>query len=219
VALTRAVVLDLDGTLVDSLDDIALALGHALEEAGRPRPPRAAVLGWVGRGARSLVADALGLATDDARVAPVLARYLAIYERDPMPATRWIPGAEAFLDLLRARGVAAVLCTNKPRTIADAVVAGFLGRARFAGVIAAGDVPQLKPHPAPITAALALVGVPANEAWMVGDGPPDALAARAAGVRSAIYLRGYGAPEAIAAAAPEATFEDFAALPSILGIA
>lgn len=219
MALTRAVLLDLDGTLVDSLDDIALALGRALEEGGHPRPPRADVLGWVGRGARTLVAQALGLAAEDARVAPVLARYLAIYERDPMPATRWMPGAEAFLDVLRARGVAAVLCTNKPRTIADAVVAGFLGRARFAGVIAAGDVPQLKPHPAPVTAALALVGVPASEAWMIGDGPPDALAARAASVRAAIYLRGFGNREAIAAAAPDATFEDFASLPSILGIA
>lgn len=218
MARTHAVVLDLDGTLVDSLDDIALALGRALEDAGRPRPVRADVLGWVGRGARSLVAQALGLAADDARVAPVLATYLGIYERDPMPATRWMPGAEAFLDLLGARGVAAVLCTNKPRAITDAVVSGFLGRARFAGVIAAGDVPQLKPHPAPIHAALALVGVAPGEAWMVGDGPPDALAARAAGVRSAIYLGGYARPEEIAAARPDATFADFAALPALLEI-
>ncbi len=215
---TRAVLLDLDGTLVDSLDDIALALGRALEEEGHPRPSRADVLGWVGHGARSLVARALAMAVDDARVAPVLARYLAGYARDPMPATRWMPGAEAFLEVLRGRGVAAVLCTNKPRAIADAVVEGFLGRARFAGVVAAGDVPQLKPHPAPVMAALALAGVSASEAWMVGDGPPDAIAARAASVRAAIYLRGYGAREAIAAAAPEATFEDFAALPALLGI-
>jgi phosphoglycolate phosphatase len=219
VTLTRAVVLDLDGTLIDSLDDIALAVGRALEDAGLARPSRADVLGWVGRGARSLVARALGLAIDDARVAPVLARYLALYERDPMPATRWMPGAEAFLDRLRERGVVAVLCTNKPRAIVEALVSGFLGRERFAGVVAAGDVPQLKPHPAPIVAALGLVGVAASEAWMVGDGPPDALAARAASVRAAIYLRGYGTPEEIAAAAPEATFEDFAALPTILGIA
>lgn len=212
-------VLDLDGTLIDSLDDISLALGRALEGDGHPRPQRAAVLGWVGRGARSLVAQALGLAVDDPRVAPVLARYLASYERDPIPATRWMPGAERFLEVLQSRGVAAVLCTNKPRAIVESVVAGFLGRARFAGIIAAGDVPKLKPDPAPIAAALGLVGCSAGEAWMVGDGPPDALAARAAGVRSAIYLGGYGRPEEIAASAPDVTFADFGALPARLGIA
>ncbi len=215
---TRAVVLDLDGTLVDSLDDIALALARALEADGKPAPARDDVRRWVGRGARSLVADVLGLPLDDPRVTPLLARYLEAYARDPMPATRWMPGAEAFLDRLRARGVAAVLCTNKPRPIVDSVVAGLLGPARFAGVIAAGDAPKLKPDPAPIEAALRLLGVDAAAAWMVGDGPPDALAARAAHVRSAIYLGGYGRADAIMAAAPDATFDDFAALPTILGL-
>lgn len=224
VAPPRAVLLDLDGTLVDSLDDITIALGRAFVAHARPAPPREAVARWVGHGARSLIAQALGLAIDDAGVAPVLARYLVEYERDATPATRWMPGAEGFVDRLRAAAVPAVLCTNKPRAIADAVLARFLEPspgARFAAMVAAGDVPRLKPDPQPLLAALAAVGLSAVDVagvWMIGDSPPDALAARAAGVRSAIYLRGYGRPDAIAEARPDATFEEFAALPAILGI-
>jgi phosphoglycolate phosphatase len=225
VARPSAVLLDLDGTLVDSLDDIALALGRALVAHGLTAQPRERVAAWVGHGARSLVARALELPADAPRVAEVLARYLAEYARDATPATRWMPGAEAFLDRLRAAGIPAVLCTNKPRAIVDAMLAGFLDRAsptrlgRFAAVIAAGDVPRLKPDPMPLQAGLAAVSADAASAWMIGDSPPDALAAHAAGVRSAIYLRGYGRPEAIAEAAPDATFDDFAALAAIVGLA
>jgi phosphoglycolate phosphatase len=212
------VILDLDGTLVDSLDDITLILGRALAAHGRPEARRDDVRRWVGRGARSLVAEALGVPMDDPKVAPVLARYLAEYERDATPATRWIPGAEAFLDRLRAQGVAAVLCTNKPRAVCDAVVARFVGSSRITAIVAAGDVPRLKPHAEPVFAAMRAVSARPDECWMVGDGVQDALAARAAGVRSAIYLRGYGAPAAIAEAAPDATFDDYGALPAIVGI-
>lgn len=105
-ARVRGVVFDLDGTLLDALDDIRIGLNRTLERHGSPPRSGEEIARAVGDGARNLVARAMGFdALDDrrardahARVDAVLADYLAEYERDPTPATRVMPGAIELLD-------------------------------------------------------------------------------------------------------------------------
>ena len=190
----RAVVFDLDGTLLDTLGDIALALGRALELHGRPAPDRDAVARMVGDGARVLVARALSAAPDAALTEAVLASFLDAYAADPTPATRLMPGAAELLAALRVRSIPAVVCTNKPGPLARLIVERIFGT-QIVATFGGGDTARLKPDPEPIVASLTRVGVAQAAAWMVGDGPQDIAAARAAGVFAIGVRGGYGNAE------------------------
>jgi phosphoglycolate phosphatase len=190
----RAVLFDLDGTLVDTLDDITLALGRALEKHGRRALARDAVSALVGDGARVLVARALSAPADGPLVESVLGSFLEAYAADPTPRTRLMPGALELLDALAARSIAAVVVTNKPGALARAIVESTLG-GRVVATLGGGDTVRLKPDPEPIHAALARVSVDAALSWMVGDGLQDIAAARAASVFSIGVSGGYGKPE------------------------
>ena len=184
-------VFDLDGTLLDTLDDIALNLGRALVAHGRPAPSSEAVRAWVGDGVRMLVTRALGEA-DDATVESVIADYRARYTADPTPRTRQMPGAAALMEALPALGIRAAVCTNKPGPLARAIVARTFAADAFDAVVGEGDAPRGKPHPDLVLRALG--GVAPADAWMIGDGPQDVLAARAANVRAIAVTNGYGDP-------------------------
>jgi phosphoglycolate phosphatase len=196
------IVFDLDGTLVDSLEDIAITLGRALAAHGRPAPARAALARMVGDGARTLVARAVGPDAD--AVDRILVTYLAAYAADPTPATRAMPSAIEVLDALAARGIAAAVCTNKPTEVARQVVARLFD-GRIERVVGADAATPLKP--APDLVRIALGEVSPARAWMVGDGPQDVLAARAASVRSIAVRSGYGDPAAVAEAGPDVTID------------
>jgi phosphoglycolate phosphatase len=181
---------DLDGTLVDSVDDIAAALNLALAESGRATLPVARVRGFVGRGARNLVVQAvaatstsgtLGEADGDGVVDDVLARFRAHYARDLAVHTRAFAGVLGSLDALRAAGVVVGVATNKPgvfaRPLVDRVLPG-----RASAVLGPDDVGgTLKPDPAILAALAAACGADTLAAY-VGDSAVDVECARAAGV-------------------------------------
>lgn len=181
------VVLDLDGTLLDTLGDITIALEKTLARHGLAAPRREGVAGMIGDGARVLLSRATGLRPDETD--GLLATFLVEYAADPTPATRIMPGALELLAALAARGIPAVVCTNKPGPLARTVVERVLGE-RVQRTLGAGDTARLKPDPEPILAALG--GVDPARAWMVGDGPQDVAAARAAGVAAIGVRGGYG---------------------------
>jgi phosphoglycolate phosphatase len=208
-ARPRAAVLDLDGTLVDSAPDIAAALNRVLEAEGRAALPLAAVKGFIGDGARALVARALGRARSD--VDGPLALFQRRYRERPCVETRLMPGALAALDALA--GARLALVTNKPRDVTRLVLDGLGLAPRFAAVYAGGDGP-LKPDPAAIRAVLG--GVPPAEAWVIGDGPQDVEAGRAAGCFTVGVLGGY-ADARLAASAPDVLLGSLAELPGLLG--
>lgn len=195
----RALLLDLDGTLVDSVSDIAGAMDATLIALGRAPLGRGGVRPLVGDGARALVERALRATgtVDPALLARTLVDFDARYTASPVVHTSLLPGAREVLalDLPKA------LVTNKPRRVTDRVLEGLGIAGAFDLVVAGGDAP-LKPAPDGVRAALAALAVPPDAAWMIGDGPQDVLAGRAAGCFT-IAVPGIAAREAVLAAGPD----------------
>lgn len=207
----RAVVFDLDGTLVDAVADIALALNHVLVESGRSELPTEVIAGYVGDGARALVARAVRL--EGTELDPILRAFLDHYAAHPVVRSRWMPGAREALDELRTLPLA--LCTNKPREIAVAVLSALGVLDRFSTVVGGGDC-----APKPSADALRLVasrlGVVPAQLVMVGDGTQDALAGKAVGARTIAVMNGYGSVEALRASAPDEMVESMHEVPGVM---
>ncbi|MEO8178283.1 MAG: HAD-IA family hydrolase [Deltaproteobacteria bacterium] len=177
-----AVVFDLDGTLIDSCTDIALAANHCLRMAGLPPCSEARICECIGDGSRVLLQRASGLAPDAPELDGMLQEFFSYYTAHAVDHTRLIPGAREVLDQLRH--LPRALCTNKPRVTTAAVLEGLGITSDFDAVVAQGDVLHTKPHPAPLQRIAELLGLPCEQLVMVGDGPQDIECARAAGARS-----------------------------------
>ena len=208
----RAVVFDLDGTLVDSAPAIREIAARLLDELGAAPLTLDETRAFIGSGAAVFTRRALaarGLPDDEAAAAAAHARFEALYAAAPGEANRPFPGAEEALDAMAAAGLPLGLCTNKPlaptRNVLDA-----LGWAdRFGAVIAGDSLPVRKPDPAALRAALD--GLGAGDALYVGDSETDEATARAAGLPFALHVHGYRRKPAEAFDAA-LVFDDFAAL-------
>jgi 2-phosphoglycolate phosphatase len=176
------VVFDLDGTLVDSCEDIAAAANHCLEQAGLPPRSVGEIRSFIGDGARRLLARAAGWGDDSPELDALLERFSVYYTEHAIDRTALLPGVREVLAELSHLPLA--VCTNKPRVTTLAMLDG-LGIARhFAAVVAAGDVSHHKPHPEPLERVSRLLDIPCARLVLVGDGPQDMECARAAGARS-----------------------------------
>lgn len=213
----RAILFDLDGTLVDSVPDLAAALAIVLAERGRPPLGIAAVTAMVGDGAAKLVERALAASGEgEAPLGPALDRFLALYEANATRLTRLYDGVPEVLGALADAGWRLALCTNKPERATRAVL-GALGLASHFAVVLGGDSqPTRKPDPGPLLAALDRLGVAPSRAAMVGDHANDILAARRAGTASIFARYGYGAAT-LGSLLPDAAIDRFPQLFSALG--
>lgn len=188
--MTRLVVFDLDGTLVDSLRDLAESANQLLIECGGVALPQDVIGSMVGDGAATLVAKAFA-ASHLAQPADALPRFLAIYNARLLRFTEPYDGIPEVLEALAARATLAVL-TNKPLVPTRQILEG-LGLARFfrSEAVIGGDGPwPRKPDPAGLLHLAADAGVPASDTTLVGDSLFDWRTARGAGARA--VLAGYG---------------------------
>ena len=189
----RAVIFDLDGTLIHSLPDLTVAVNKTLADAGRDPLSEADVGPMVGDGAGTLVTRAF-----DARgglPAPGLdtwlTRFLAHYEPHATDLTHPWDGVMDTLTLLKDKGIALAVCTNKP-TKATHDVLSALGLDDFFTVVVGGDdTPALKPSPVHVQTVLNRLRVGHDEAVMVGDSINDVLAAKGANVPVVVVSFGY----------------------------
>lgn len=212
------VIFDLDGTLIDSAPHLGHALDRLLAERGRPAVSGAMLRNFIGDGPRLLVERgfaATGRALPAADVGPALARFLDLYAALPADPASVYPGVRQTLVRLADAHRPIGLCTNKPQAIARSLLAE-LELLPFFGAIVGGDsLPQRKPAPEPLLAVLAALDAPTAGAAMVGDGPNDVAAARAAGIASILVSYGYarGNPADLAA---DRLIHSFADLPDAL---
>ncbi len=212
-----ALLFDLDGTLVDSVPDLAAAVNKLLAELGRAALGEARIATMVGDGVAKLVERALAASGAGPPSQAALDRFLAFYEAEPTRRSRLYPGVPAVLGELQAAGWGLAVCTNKPEHATRAVLGG-LGLDRFFGVVLGGDsLATRKPDPAPLLAALDQLGSAPADAAMVGDHRNDVLAARAAGLPAIFARYGYGAAT-LGQDEPDVMIDSFAALPAALRV-
>lgn len=216
---SRALVWDLDGTLIDSVEDLADALNALLEEHRLPPHELYAVRGMIGRGAVRLIdvgfADA-GRAIGTEGAQALLPRFLEIYADRATRKTRLADGAAEVLDRLGKSGFVHAVCTNKPQRISMQILDALGVAGRFAAVIGGDSTARKKPDAEPMLACLAALGVEPSDAIMIGDSRVDVEAARAVDMPVIVVSYGY-ANEPIRQLAPDAVIDSLAELPKKLG--
>jgi 2-phosphoglycolate phosphatase len=212
--LRLGIVFDLDGTLIDSRLDIAGAANHALSVCGLSQLSVDELSSFVGDGARLLLARAARLEPDAAAVEPLLEAFLSYYAAHATDHTVLLPGAHEALAALKHLPLA--LCTNKPRSTTEAVLANLRFPAEFRVVVAGGDLPKIKPDPLPLQHIAERLGLSTAELVMVGDGPQDILCAKAAGSRSVGVEGGIQAQERLIASKPDELLHSLAELPALI---
>ena len=191
----RAVLLDLDGTLLDTAPEIAAAAADMLSELGLDPVDPLRVRDFIGKGIPHLVRRtleaSLGRAPDERRVGSAMEGFFFHYAKRNGRMSKPYPGVLEGIAELRAKGFALACVTNKTAQFTIPLLEA-TGLAGFFPVVVSGDtMPKKKPAPDPLLEACRRLGVPAPEALMVGDSRNDALAARAAGCPVLLVPYGY----------------------------
>jgi phosphoglycolate phosphatase len=190
--MTRAsaLLLDLDGTLLDTAPDMGGALNRLLDEQGREPLPQWTIRPVVSHGAARLVRlgfpDADGDEFERLRL-----RFLELYARHLADETRPFPGLLEVLDVLERHDLPWGVVTNKPGWLTDPLMSR-LGLYDRAGCVVSGDtVAERKPHPLPLLHAAERLGMRPDHCLYVGDAERDIQAGRAAGMRTVVAAYGY----------------------------
>lgn len=204
-----AIVFDLDGTLVDSLDDISAAFCRSFHVVGTAPPAAADVRSMIGKPLREMYAPWAPASVIDTLVA----EYRRDYAERCADQTRPYPGIVDLLDALRARGHALAVATTKTTAMARIVLAR-LGLEQHVDHVQGTDGFPHKPAPDVILRALA--GLACKGAWMVGDATSDVAAGRAAGLRTCAVTWGVHSAAQLRAAEPDVMADSVQALRTLL---
>lgn len=185
------VLLDLDGTLLDTAPDLAGAVNVLRRERGQPPMTLARLRPKASYGARGMIGEGLGLTPDDADYADCHARFMALYRERLTADTQPFPGMREALAELGRRGVPWGVVTNKPEALAVPLVEA-MGFDPAPACIIGGDTAGVaKPDPAPVLLGCERAGVAAPRSFYVGDSARDITAGRNAGLRTVAVTYGY----------------------------
>jgi len=181
---------DLDGTLVNSLPDLALSVNSALADFGLPQAPEELVLTWIGNGAPVLIARALEWAKEqtgkdfsDAEMEQVKERFNVYYAENLCNVSRLYPNVKETLETLKAHGYTLAVVTNKPTRHVQPVLAAFGIDHLFSEMLGGQSLPAIKPHPGPLYYLCGKFGVEPRQVLFVGDSRNDILVSRLPGCR------------------------------------
>jgi len=206
---------DLDGTLVDSAPDLALALNKTLQDLNFAKFDETTIRRWVGNGAKILIERALLNAAennrqlDPALVNDALAIFLQHYQNGLCVNSALYSDVKEGLMLLKASGFRLAVITNKAEALISPILAG-LGIGGLFEILIGGDtLTEKKPHPAPLNYALQQLKVSAEQCLMIGDSKNDILSAKAANITSVGLTYGYNYGEDIAGYQPDFCFDNF----------
>jgi phosphoglycolate phosphatase len=193
--MPRLVMFDLDGTLIDSVPDLAAAVDQMLKQLDRPAAGIEQVRTWVGNGVRVLVRRALAGGMDHEAVSEedteqALAIFMELYA-DNHALSALYPGVRETLKWLKSQGIEMALITNKPERFVGPLLDEMRIGRYFRWIIGGDTLPQQKPDPAALNVVMQMAEVSAGEAVFVGDSRSDVLAAKAAGVQCVAMSYGY----------------------------
>lgn len=214
---------DLDGTLVNSLPDLALSVNAALSELDLPQAPEEFILTWIGNGAPVLIARALdwvqtqtGRSLSEAEFEKVKDRFNFHYGENLCNVSRLYPNVKETLEALKAKGYTLAVVTNKPTKYVQPVLAAFGIDHLFSEMLGGQSLPAIKPHPGPLYYLCGKFGVEPRQLLFVGDSQNDILAAHAAGSPVVGLTYGYNYNIPISESHPDWVFDDFSQLLEIL---
>jgi N-acetyl-D-muramate 6-phosphate phosphatase len=193
-ANTRAVLLDLDGTLLDTAPDMVGALNDLRRENNRGPVRFEQARQQVSHGATALVRLAFPEALDSAFGA-LRERFLEIYSRRSCVETTVYEGIAESLAHLESNGIAWGIVTNKPGWLTEPLLERLALRHRARVVVSGDSIPERKPHPAPLLHAAERLGIAPSQCIYIGDAERDVLAARSAGMKVFVALFGYIGPD------------------------
>jgi phosphoglycolate phosphatase len=209
----RALIFDLDGTLIDSGQDLALSVNATLEYMGRARLPHDLIYGYVGKGAARLIEQALGAGATATECEQGLAHFLSYYRQHMLDHTVTYPGVRECLAALENLPMA--ILTNKPVRFSEEIVHG-LGLSKYFRFVYGGNSFQTKkPDPAGMEVLLREFGIRPKEAMIVGDSEVDVQTARNAGTWACGVTYGLGL-ERLAEYPPDLLLDSLEQLPAHL---
>lgn len=186
----RALIFDLDGTLIDSKQDLIHSVNAMLRELRRGELAEETISGYIGHGAPRLVARALGEGCAEEERQQALEFFLRYYEEHKMDTTRAYPGVAETLEKLA--GMPMVVLTNKPVRISVRILDGMGLSKYFRAIYGGNSFETKKPDPLGARTILRELSVEAQEALLVGDSEVDVQTARNAGTLAAAVNYGFG---------------------------
>ena len=221
ISTPELVLLDLDGTLVDSIPDLARCLNLALADLDLPQRELDSIRNWVGNGVdklihRALTNDINGVAEAEQH-ASVKTNFMDYYHAEPCKLSDCYPGVREGLDMLKERGMKMGVVTNKNEEFVEPILE-ILGIRKHMSIIIGGNtLAERKPHPLPLLHAAETFGKPPRESLMVGDSVSDVKAARAAEFQIVCVSYGYNHGQDIRDTNPDAVIDSLEELPSFFG--
>jgi phosphoglycolate phosphatase len=210
------ILIDVDGTLVDSVPDLTFCVDEMMKQLGREPWGEARVRNWVGNGVERLVQRALTGTLDgepdEAAYEAAYPIFLELYADNTSKRSRLYPGVREGLDYLTSAGYRLGCVTNKAERFTVPLLKDLGVYNDFRIVVSGDTLPYKKPHPAPLLHAAEFFQVAPQQALMVGDSVSDVKAARAAGFMIACVPYGYNHGDDIRLAEPDVVIESLASL-------
>ena len=190
----------MDGTLVDSAEDIADAVNFTLSALGAPSCSTVEIKGFIGEGMTVLLEKALGT-QDEKKISEATQVFQTRYLRHCVDGSKLYPGVRETLEAFQGRPMG--ISTNKPEAMTQKILDHFQISKHFRVVLGAESTKERKPHPEPILKFLAETGVSPGKTVIVGDGITDIQAGRSAGVQTCAVTYGYKSREELEAQKPD----------------
>ena len=203
----RLIAFDLDGTLIDSVPDLAVGVQRALQEVGLAQPSEDQVRDWVGNGAQVLVERALSWALNAAPEAALQQNayeaFMRHYGAAPNALTKLYPDASEALHELHEAGFVLALITNKPERFIAPILSHFGVLALFTSTVGGDSLAEKKPSPLPLLHVAHTLDIAPSASVMVGDSRHDIAAGKAAGFTTVALPYGYNHGDPIEQSHPD----------------
>ncbi len=189
--MTRMVLFDLDGTLVDTAHDLGYALNLQREKHGLPHLPHEVIRPYASHGSKGLLSVGFNLTPEDTNFLAIRDEYLALYDQVLTRSPTLFDGVDELLTQLESKGILWGVVTNKPRRFTVPLLASINLMQRATCVVCGDDVKEPKPDPASLLLACQQAKVQPQDCCYVGDAERDIQAGKAAGMKTLVALYGY----------------------------